>query len=126
MCTKIVALYIMLLACNQTVRNRDSQGSPTDLYQYWIHSYEEDETAKQLWVYRPDTYAFPPARGRDGFEIKENGVFIAHPIAPTDGSLSIEEKWTLDKDKLMVVGENGEYGFTIISVSKDKLVLKSL
>ena len=44
------------------------------IYKHWIHSHEEDTEDKK--VYRPSTFEFPPSRGRDGFEIKENGEFI--------------------------------------------------
>ena len=48
------------------------------------------------------------------------------PIAPTDGNLTIEEKWTLNKEELVIVGEKGTYGFKIIAVTKEKLILKQL
>lgn len=69
---------------------------PSTLFKKWIHSYEEDHD--NLKIYRPADYEFPPARGRDGFELKEGaseGVFIGYPIAPMDGNLKLVGQWSL-------------------------------
>jgi hypothetical protein len=95
------------------------------LYQHWIHSFEEDEKDKKLTVYRPSRFNFPPARGREGFEIKRNGIFIWHPISPLDGNDTIEETWKLKDHKIMITGkENKE--FKIIELTKDKLIISKL
>lgn len=58
---------------------------------YWIHSYEED--SGKINVYRPQNYDFPPSRGREGFEFKEEGLFKKYVIAPADGINTINGKW---------------------------------
>lgn len=126
MFAKTIVLYCLIMACSQPARNNKIQQMPSYLYQHWIHLYEEDDATQQHQAYRPATYTFPPARGRDGFEIKENGVFVAYPIAPTDGNLTIEEKWAVHVDELIITGEHTTYGFKIISLTKEKLVLKPI
>lgn len=64
----------------------------------WVHSREED-TAGQS-VYRSADYAFPPARGRDAFELQADGTSIDAPIAPGDGNLSARGRWELQGDLL--------------------------
>ena len=54
------------------------------LYQHWVHSYEEDTESEM--VYRPAAFAFPPSRGRTGFEFSPGGACTVIGIAPTDGS----------------------------------------
>lgn len=115
---KIFLLLFLLNGCN-------SQEKP-ELYQHWIHSHEEDNTTEGYRTYRPSSYNFPPSRGRDGFEIKKNGVVLAHPIAPTDGNLTVERKWKIDGDQLIMEDDKGISTFQIISIHPEKIVLKPL
>src|SRR5687768_421751 len=91
---KILLLFLMMNGCTIS-------GQHKDLYQHWIHSHEEDNTEKGYRTYRPSSYNFPPSRGRDSFEIKKDGIAIDHPIAPTDGNLTIQRKWKVEKDQLI-------------------------
>lgn len=52
------------------------------LGKHWIHSHEEDKG--DVKVYRPSTFNFPISRGRDGFEIMQNGTFIVYGIGKAD------------------------------------------
>ena len=124
MLAKITMICYIMSCCSQNVKMQS--GQDTSLYQYWIHSTEEDDASQKITVYRPATYQLPPARGREGFEIKEKGVFIAHPIAPGDGNLTVQEKWTLKDGNLTITGKDFIYVYKIVSLTKDKLVLKSL
>lgn len=98
------------------------------LYRHWIHSQEEDNGTQAYKVYRPATYSFPPARGRDGFEIKKNGTVVSHPIAAADGNQTILEKWKLNKSKqeLVITGKGTIRKFKIVSLTKEKLTLQPL
>jgi hypothetical protein len=74
---------------------------PKEIFRVWMHSREEDADGVQ--VYRPEGYKFPPSRGRTGFEIKKEGVFIGIEIAPADGSVKVPGQWKLEgKDKIVV------------------------
>jgi hypothetical protein len=55
---------------------------PAELFKRWVHSHEED--TKDLEVYRPNGFDFPPSRPRPGFEIQENGEFIEYVPDPLD------------------------------------------
>ena len=59
-----------------------------------MHSHEEDTA--DVAVYRPDSYDFPPARGRNGFEFSADGRAIYIGIAATDGSNQIPGRWEME------------------------------
>ncbi len=61
---------------------------------HWIHSHEED--TQDLRVYRPADYAFPPSRGRMGFEFREGGDLVYYGIAPADGSEQSSGRWAIE------------------------------
>lgn len=96
----------------------------------WLHSYEEDED--DVTVYRPNTFDFPPSRGRTGFALEEGGVLKQYEIAPTDGLEEHTGKWSkIDKDKVRVQFEkNGQpmqdYTFEIVSLKEDVLKIKRM
>ncbi len=115
-------LCVLLLACAQP-QKKSTLREPSFLYGYWVHSVEEDDFSLRTQVYRPETYALPPSRGRDGFEIKEDGILIAHPIAPSEGSSSFRGKWRLDGDELTFFTDSDTSRFKIVSLTRDKLVL---
>jgi hypothetical protein len=92
-------LSALVLSCGGLLA-ADEPRLPEALFQTWRHSREED--AGGVRVYRPAGYKFPPSRGRTGFEIKKDGDFIAHEIAPNDGILKVPGKWKAEgKDTLV-------------------------
>ena len=64
---------------------------PDALFGIWIHSHEQDRG--DIRVYHTRDYDFPLARGRRGFEIRRDGAFVRHDIAPTDGLRSVPGNW---------------------------------
>lgn len=66
----------------------------------WIHSHEEDKNG--LKAFRTQDFSFPPSRGREGFEFNEDGTFIYHSIAPTDGTQKNKGIWTAKGDEITV------------------------
>ena len=70
---------------------------PPEIFQTWVHSFEEDpkpEGPRPVQVFRPSAYAFPRARGRGGFEVRENGIFVSHEPGRTDRGESMRGEWT--------------------------------
>lgn len=99
---------------------------PKEIFKHWVHSFEED--TKDITVFRPNNYNFPPARGRDGFEIKKDGKFIQYRIGPTDRTEKVYGHWkTRGKDKILVYLRSKEtvsYTINIISCTNDVLKTK--
>ncbi len=95
------------------------------LYQHWMHSYEEDTESEM--VYRPAAFAFPPSRGRTGFEFSPGGVCTVIGIAPTDGSQKSDCRWDLDDaddPRIIIYSGSGEtHTLYVRNVEKDKLVV---
>jgi len=53
----------------------------------WIHSHEED--TEDVMVFRKENFEFPPSRGREKMEFKEDGTFVKTSIKSNCG---FEEK----------------------------------
>lgn len=79
---------------------------PATVYgQTWLYSYEEDSA--DVRTYRPNTFDFPPSRGRTGFMIQQGGGFTRYGIAPTDGLEEQPGKWeAIGKDRIKIIFEN--------------------
>lgn len=67
----------------------------------WLHSYEED--SGDTVVFRPNTFDFPPSRGRTGFTLESGGVIKRYEIAPTDGLEEQVGEWEqIDKQRVQI------------------------
>lgn len=73
----------------------------------WTHSSEEDEG--DVLVYRPtQSYAFPPARGRDALVFGEGGQLTTAMPGPDDRPLSTAGSWQpLGMNRYKLEGEGG-------------------
>lgn len=94
----------------------------------WLHAQEEDEG--DIKVYRPNTYTFPPSRGRTGFAFEKDNVFRLFAIAPTDGLEEHAGRWELIKKDLLQVtfpeDESRNFDLALISVTPDVIKVKRL
>ena len=94
----------------------------------WLVSHEENHG--DTLVYRPNTYAFPPARGRTGFAIKSFGRFEQFDIAPTDGLAGRPGTWAAKSSNRLRIhltdGQQPDYTLEIISFDKKVLMLRRL
>lgn len=64
---------------------------PDALWKHWIRSSEDD--APGVEAYRPEGYAFPPARGRAGFRLERDGRYVEYAIARGDGNTEVDGTW---------------------------------
>lgn len=69
---------------------------PTELFATWRHSHEEDHD--DIEVYRPESYDFPPARGRTGMRIAADGTFVEITIGADDRPGSRPGTWQATDD----------------------------
>ena len=100
-------LSLVLAACAGSTP-ADAPLPPFDsaLFKHWTHSFEEDTASAK--VYRPKGYAFPRARGREGFELQPDGVYIRYDIARGDGSVSVKGTWKQIGPRLIEVRTAGD------------------
>jgi hypothetical protein len=68
-----------------------SQALPDTLWQHWVHSFEDDGPGFR--AFRPRNYAFPPARGREGFKLERDGRYVRYAIARGDGNAEAAGTW---------------------------------
>lgn len=90
-------------------------------YQYWVHSYEEDEQIKK--VYRLSSFDFPPSFGREAFEIKKTGEVIFYFPGKDDRRTSITGQLEVqDKDNVIIKANH--LNMKILSCENDRLVIQ--
>ena len=93
------------------------------LYQYWIHSYEEDEQTKK--VYRSSSFEFPPSFGRKAFEIKRSGKVIVYFPGKDDRRMSISGQLEIrDPDKININIQAKHLNMIILSCENDRLIIE--
>ena len=96
------------------------------LFKRWAHSREED--TKDMTVFRPSSFAFPPSRGREGIEFRENGEFIHYLIGATDRSDAVVGRWRVERDNIVEVdfptARVSPYRLVLISVDDDVLKVR--
>ena len=123
----ILPLFFVFLITAQNLKKDQTDLAPT-VFKHWIHSFEEDKTGIQ--TYRPASYNFPMARGREGFEINENGTFIFHRIAPADGIEKVNGTWkSAGENEVHIQFSNSDiapYTLQIIQASDTLLTLKKI
>ena len=89
-----------LFVCGALVSDPMHKSSKTKKMKFpfgtWMRSQEEDKDPNTTWLlYRPDSYDFPPARGRSGFTLLKDGTFILIQPSPVDGRQEKPGKWKL-------------------------------
>jgi hypothetical protein len=94
----------------------------------WLISREEN--SGDTLVYRPNTYAFPPSRGRTGFAFKSSSRFEQFDIAPTDGLAGIPGTWVIDGENKLRIhltdGQEPDYALEILSLRNHVLKVRRL
>jgi len=93
------------------------------LYKNWVHSHEEDSDSEM--VFRPSTYKFPPARGRNSMDLKQDGSLILGGSAADDRKTLTKSKWSIDKNTLILnhTSANAQM-MKIKSLDGDKLIIE--
>jgi hypothetical protein len=94
------------------------------LLRSWVHSHEED--TQEVRVYRPAEYAFPPSRGRTGFEFRAGGELIYRGIGRTDRSEPSPGRWVIEAPNRVRVelDHDRSAAFVVEVVSCDDAALK--
>ena len=122
------AALLVAAACQQASPGvvADSPASMKQLEGTWLASHEENRG--DTLVYRPNTYKFPPARGRTGFTIGPFGRFEQFDIAPTDGLAGRPGTWTADGPRHLRIqlddSPKPDYTFEIISLQEKVLKVR--
>lgn len=125
---RLLPLSLLLLSATCQQRRTALPTSMKSLEGTWLVSREEN--SGDTLVFRPNTYAFPPSRGRTGFALKSYGRFEQFDIAPTDGLAGRPGTWTADGDTRLRIhladGKDPDYTLEIVSLQKQVLKLRRL
>ncbi|WP_303310453.1 hypothetical protein [Hymenobacter sp. BT730] len=121
----LLSCFCLLLMAN-TCAPDPRHGNPELqlLERTWLHAHEEDQG--NIHVYRPNTYAFPPSRGRTGFAFEHNGLFTQFDIAPTDGLEGHKGQWQAVKENTLHISldDHTQPDYTLEIVSLEPELLK--
>lgn len=124
--TRLLPLSLLLLAAACQQRRSAAAPAMKQLQGTWLLSREEN--SGDTLVYRPNTYAFPPSRGRTGFAIKPFGRFEQFDIAPADGLAGRPGNWAIDRGTFLRIhladSQETDYTLEILSMDTAKRVLK--
>ncbi|WP_398467906.1 hypothetical protein [Tardiphaga sp.] len=90
----------------------------------WVHSHEEDVPG--VLVFRPDTFAFPPSRGRKLLSLDPSGHFEGQVPGADDRPSPTSGKWSVEGDHLHLDGDRPGVAqdLTIESLEPDRLVVR--
>jgi hypothetical protein len=90
----------------------------------WVRSHEDD-TEHEL-VFRPESYDFPPSRGRTAIELRPDGTYVESAPGPVDVPEEHSGRWTLEGDRLVLEAEGDKPGhaWEIAAAGNEGLTLK--
>jgi hypothetical protein len=88
----------------------------------WTHAHEED--SDDLMVFRPSEHDFPPARGRDSFELAPGGELRRRGPGPDDRPVESGGTWSLECELILRTQGRADQHFEIESVDEDRLVVR--
>ena len=91
----------------------------------WVHVHEED-TGDEM-VFRPADSSLPPARGRMGLELREDGTFAEAGLGARDIPEEAVGSWVLE-GQTITLSEGATQGvpreMEVVSAEKDRLVVR--
>ncbi|MHC1559971.1 hypothetical protein ACR9E3_13520 [Actinomycetospora sp. C-140] len=100
--------------------------TPDRLVGRWLHAHEED--TGQVMVYRPADGAFPPSRGRAGFDLRPDGSAADLGPGADDRPGSVPGRWALeDGDRLVVdttAAGGGRRALEVVSATPEALTFR--
>src|SRR5688572_21434035 len=122
----LICLLLMAGTCKKKSAKETMAITKALVGKTWLHSHEDDRG--DTIVYRPNTYDFPPSRGRTGFMLEADGSVHQYNIAPTDGLEEKTGKWTLRDGNFMDITfpnkSSTDYEIEIISAEPNLLKVK--
>ncbi|MDQ6948707.1 MAG: hypothetical protein M3256_21240 [Actinomycetota bacterium] len=91
----------------------------------WTHAHEDDSDGRL--VFRPSDFAFPPARGRDSFELLADGGLRHGAPGPDDRRAWGDGSWALDGGRLTLRPDGQpEQRYHVERADGQELVLRPL
>ncbi|MFM7427807.1 MAG: hypothetical protein ACKO7W_22880 [Elainella sp.] len=120
-CAPSAAMGLATASAGSTIQVA-SMTLPSQIFKRWTHSREEDQG--EVLVYRPSDYPFPPARGREGLEFRQDGEFIRYEIGATDRSQGVVGRWSLERANVVRVEFSQRSAHSLIILECNDQILK--
>jgi hypothetical protein len=93
----------------------------------WVRSHEEDTEIGR--VYRPAMFPFPPSRGREAFQLKEDHSYMKADIGASDGTVETFGTWDIAQDDEFRIIFHAECGtvmvIQVVEVDINRLVVRT-
>lgn len=102
----LLARAVVLFAGLLSLTSLTGCGGTQSIVGHWVHSHEEDSSGVQ--VYRPSTFGFPPAFGREALELRGDGSAVVYSIGPADGVEADSGRWSYSDTSRMLTITTGE------------------
>jgi len=103
----------------------DEGGDWRSLSGSWTHAHEDDADGRM--VFRPSDFDFPPARGRDSFELLPDGGLRLGAPGPDDRRAWGGGRWALSDDELTLRPEGQSVQrYHVEKADPQELVLRPL
>ena len=122
----LLSLALMAATCGKKSAKEQLALTKALVGKTWLHSHENDRG--DTTVYRPNSYDFPPSRGRTGFMLEADGTVHQYDIAATDGLEEKSGKWVMRKDNILEITfpdkKATDYEVEIISAEPTLLKVK--
>jgi hypothetical protein len=91
----------------------------------WVHVAEED--TEDEMVFRPAGTDLPPARGRMGFELREDGSFAETGLGAADVPEEATGRWEIEGDTITLsegAGQGVPREMDVVTADADRLVVR--
>jgi hypothetical protein len=88
----------------------------------WVHSHEEDEPGRK--VFRRSGYPFPPARGRDAFELNADDTALVRGPGPTDMPEEKTGRWALEDETIRLFEAGEVRAMEVVSCDDERLEVR--
>ena len=104
-----------------------SDGTPQEsmIARSWTHAHEEDHDG--LLVFRSSDQDFPPAHGRQSFDLQPGGTLARSGPGPDDRTVRSTGTWSVEGDQLELhPGEGAAQRYRVAAIEADRLVVQPL
>jgi hypothetical protein len=123
----LVSFFFLAPSCNkeneQNIKTLDLEVLKSSK---WFYSAEE--FSGDTVIFRPESFDFPPSRGREAFEvIDDQGGLKYYAIGPTDMPAKLDGKWTYADEVLTLDVQGDQFikanklQFRILEITKERI-----
>tara|TARA_B100000315_G_scaffold171087_2_gene159595 strand:+ start:501 stop:941 length:441 start_codon:yes stop_codon:yes gene_type:complete len=127
----LILLVALTTPCSKIANGAGLPKNHQYLYQSWRRSYEEETSTDFIYIYRLESYEFPPSRFRDHYIFREDGYCKWYVLSPDDGHYFKWGRWETsenDAQVILIYDEEEQLqnlrSFIILDLQKDLLKIE--